>query len=199
MRFLRQLAYRARRPVLGLASVGVVVATFVVGEAPVAKPIALPAPAPPTPTPIPVFTPLVMQIPKIAVEGPVVPVGTEADGTMGSPKGAVDVGWWSGRKAGEGNALFAAHVNWNGQVGPFYRLKELLPGDDVIVSSPGMAALTYRVVWVKNYDGGIDATDLLGNELGKQTVTLITCGGQFDTSIGHHVERIVARAELVTV
>jgi LPXTG-site transpeptidase (sortase) family protein len=148
-----------------------------------------------TPVPVPVFTPVQMEIPKIGVRAPVVSVGTLADGKMESPKGAIDVGWWSGRKPGEGNALFAAHVNWAGQLGTFYRLKELKEGDEILVVGEGKT-MKYRVEWVRNFDGGIDATELLGNTSGEQVATLITCGGEFDPSIGHHLERVVARAVL---
>lgn len=148
-----------------------------------------------TPVPIPVLTPVEMEIPRIGVKAPVVPVGTEADGKMQSPTGAVDIGWWKGRRPGMGNALFAAHVNWNGALGTFYRLKELREGDEIIVRGDGQT-MTYRIAWVRNFSGGIDATDLLGNKSGEQIATLITCGGQFDRSIGHHLERVVARAVL---
>jgi LPXTG-site transpeptidase (sortase) family protein len=143
------------------------------------------------------FTPGEMEIPTIGVRAPVVPVGTEADGTMASPTGAVDVGWWNGRRPGEGNALFAAHVNWNGRLGSFYRLKELKPGDEIVVRGDGKT-VTYKVAWVRNFDPNMDAADILGNEAGDQIATLITCGGVFDTSIGHHTERVVARAVLST-
>jgi LPXTG-site transpeptidase (sortase) family protein len=187
---------RVRRPVTVTASVAVIAAGFMPVEAYVtAQPTTHRVVA--TPVPVGKFTPAEMEIPKIGVKAPVVPVGTEADGKMASPSGAVDVGWWNGRKPGDGNALFAAHVNWNGALGTFFRLKELKEGDEVVVRGEGKT-LTYRVLWVKNYDGGIDATDLLGNASGEQIATLITCGGQFDRSIGHHLERVVARAVLST-
>jgi LPXTG-site transpeptidase (sortase) family protein len=148
-----------------------------------------------SPVPVPVIKPVEMEIARIGVRAPVVPVGTLSDGTMESPKGAVPVGWWGGRKPGEGNALFAAHVNWNGVSGTFYRLKELREGDEIIVRGDGKT-LTYRVAWVRNFAGGIDATDLLGTKPGEQIATLITCGGVFDRSIGHHLDRVVARAVL---
>jgi LPXTG-site transpeptidase (sortase) family protein len=151
------------------------------------------------PIEIPVFTPVELEIPKLKVKAPVVPVGTEPDGKMGSPRTAKDVGWWQGRKPGKGNVLLAAHHDWNGAVGTFYRLGELKPGDIVIVEgNKKPKELRYRIVWVKNYDRNIDATDLLGNKGKKQIATLITCGGTFDTIARTHRERVVARAELVT-
>lgn len=148
-----------------------------------------------TPVPAPVVLPVRMEIPTIGMQAPVVPVGTMADGTMASPQGAVDIGWWEGRKPGQGNALFAAHVNWNGRQGSFARLKELKPGDEIVVRGD-KGTVKYRVVWVKNFDPNMDATQLLGNDGGEQIATLITCGGAFDRSIGHHTERVVARAVL---
>lgn len=148
-----------------------------------------------TPAPLAKFTPAEMEIPAIGVSAPIVSVGTEADGTMASPTGAVDIGWWYGRRPGEGNALFAAHVNWSGRLGTFYRLKDLEPGDEIVVRGEGRS-LTYRVEWVRNFEPDMDATELLGNSSGDQIATLITCGGEFDRSIGHHTERVVARAVL---
>jgi len=144
-----------------------------------------------------VFTPTQMDIPKIGLRAPIVPVGTEADGKMAAPTTAVDVGWWLGRRPGEGNALFDAHRDYSGRLGSFYRLKELEPGDEVIVRGEN-ESLTYRVIWLKTYERAVDATDLLGNGDGKQMATLITCEGVFDRRAGTSRERLVARAELVS-
>lgn len=148
-----------------------------------------------TPIPIPVFTPAQMEIPKLGVKAPVVAVGTEADGKMASPTTGIDVGWWSGRKPGQGNALFDAHVDWSGRPGPFARLGELKPGDEVIVRGKG-GQMTYRIAWLRKMDRNIDATELLGNRGGAQVATLITCFGPFDRSIGTRRDRLVARAVL---
>ena len=191
---MRSLLARSRRPLTVLASVAVMAGVYLpVGPASdqvrVRRVVA-------TPVPVPAFVPVSMAIPKIDLEAPIVPVQTEPDGKMGSPKTARDVGWWEGRKAGKGNVLLAAHHDWNGALGSFYRLGDLEKGDQVIVRGDGKA-LTYRIVWVKNYDRNTDATELLGNDNG-QVATLITCGGVFDTSAGTHAERIVARASLVS-
>ncbi|HYZ93652.1 MAG TPA: class F sortase [Actinomycetota bacterium] len=148
-----------------------------------------------TPVPVPIFVPAEMEIPRIGVRAPVVPVGTEADGKMAAPVTGDDVGWWSGRRPGEGNALFDAHVDWSGRPGPFARLGELEPGDEVIVRGRG-GQMTYRITWLRKMDRNIDATELLGNRNGAQVATLITCFGPFDRSIGTRRDRLVARAEL---
>lgn len=191
---LGSLFSRVRRPLTVLASVGVVATGFMPAEAldiarPAARRVVVTTP------PLVAVTPTEMTIEKLGMTAPIVPVGTQSDGTMASPTGAVDIGWWQGRKPGEGNALFAAHVNWKGAQGSFGRLKELQPGDEIVVRGDGRT-LTYKVIWVRNFDPDMDATQLLGNSSGEQVATLITCGGVFDRSIGHHTERVVARAVL---
>lgn len=197
MRWTNLLA-RLRRPVTVLASVAVTTGVML--------PTGAPASSPPTvtrvvatPVPVPVFTPVKLAIPRIDLEAPVVPVGTDPDGTMSAPKTAHDVGWWQGRKAGMGNVLLDGHHDWNGRTGSFYRLPELKPGDKIVLyGDDKKEVLTYKLVWLKNYDRDIDATDLLGNKSGKQIATLITCAGVFDVAAGTRQERAVARAELVS-
>src|SRR5688500_9420149 len=176
MRWTNFLA-RLRRPLTVLASVAVTTGVML--------PTGAPASSPPTvqrvvatPIPMPEFKPLKLTIPKIGVEHDVEPVGPEPDGTMASPSNGQNIGWWAGRKAGEGNVLLDGHHDWNGATGPFYRLQELKKGDEVVVAGDGKnEKLVYKVIWVKNYDRNIDATDLLGNKSGSQVATLITCGG----------------------
>lgn len=162
----------------------------------VAAPVVTPAPTPPpTPTPVPVFRPEAVAIPKLGVEAPIIPVGTEADGAMGTPSNARDVAWWEGMEVGRGNALLAAHRDWNGAQGSFWGLKSLVPGDEVRVWGQGQE-LTFKVAWVEQVDADIPAGDILG-EQGAPVLTLITCGGVFDRRVRHYQDRVIARAVLV--
>jgi LPXTG-site transpeptidase (sortase) family protein len=200
MRWTNILA-RLRRPLTCLASVAAVV-----GTAMPIGPISIASSAAPdikrviaTPIPVPVFTPVRLEIDSIKIDAPVVPVGTLEGGQMQSPSTAHDVGWWNGRKVGQGNLLLDGHHDWNGRIGSFYRLPELKPGDEFTVYGKEKdQRATYRVVWVKNYDRKVDARDLLGNKTKQQMATLITCGGTFDTIARTHRERVVARAEFVS-
>lgn len=186
---------RLRRPlVLGASAVVTAAALGVGGAAPEPAPVeAVPRRA--SPAPVPVFVPSDLSIPAIGLEtAPVVPVGTEPDGAMGTPKTAVDVAWHALTKPGAGNALFAAHRDWKKQPGSFYRLSDLKQGDEVVVRGEGKS-LTFRVTWVEQMDGDVEATKILGDQ-GGPVVTLITCGGVFDRSVRHYQDRVVARAVL---
>jgi LPXTG-site transpeptidase (sortase) family protein len=192
---LRLLAARGRTLMTFTASVAVIAATVVTGSAPAAVPSRAPVVAiAPTPAPVPVFVPSRIVVPALQVNAPIVPVGTQADGSMGTPSTAQDVAWWQGMPVGKGNALFAGHSDWNGEPGSFQALGNLKPGDTVIVTGQGQS-LTFRVTWVQLLAGGIDATQILGPQ-GAPVVTLITCGGVFDTSIRHHLSRYVVRGVL---
>ncbi len=188
------LAARLRGPFMIGASALAIAAAYLPVESVRSEPIVQRVIA--KPVEIPSFTPVKLVIPKIDVDASAVPVWTDPDGKMASPGTAGDVGWWAGRKAGKGNLLLDGHHDWNGVQGVFYDLSKLKRGNKVIVKGK-KHELVYRITWVKNYDRNIDATDLLSKGK-KQVVTLITCGGSFDTIARTHRERVVARAELVT-
>jgi LPXTG-site transpeptidase (sortase) family protein len=193
---LRLFAGRIRRPAVCAAAATAIAATLMVGSAPASpKPATRVAALQPTPAPVPAFIPSRILIPALRVDAPIVPVGTESDGAMGTPKTAADVAWWQGMPVGKGNALFAAHHDWNGDSGAFYSLGDLRPGAQVTVKGQGQS-LTFIVTWVQLLKGNIDATGILGSQGGTPVVTLITCGGVFDTSIRHHLDRYVVRGVL---
>lgn len=152
--------------------------------------------AAPTPTPVPLLDPERIVLPKLGVDAPVVPVGVEADGAMGTPGNARDVAWWQGTKAGTSNALFAGHRDWSGARGSFYSLQSLSPGDEIHVVGQGQQ-LTFAVQWVRQVGGdSSEAPDILA-PTEHPAITLITCGGVFDRSIRHYTDRVIARAVLV--
>lgn len=201
---LEHALFAVRRQVLVCASV-IVVASAVV--APAAEPADLPAPtieakqefagalSTPAPTPGPLVRPERIVLPALGVDAPIVPVGVEEDGAMGTPGNGEDVAWWHGAEAGEGNALFAGHRDWKGAQGSFYDLKSLEPGDEIHVVGNG-EELTFTVQWVRQVDAETpEAPDIL-DQTDEPVITLITCGGVFDRSIRHYTDRVIARAVL---
>lgn len=192
-------SYGARRVGLGILSVGAAVAAFLPvslrAGSPPPVPTATPAPAlAPTPTPVPRFRPLRIELPTLQVAAPIIAVGIDADGAMGTPKTAHEVAWWDGVMAGEGNALLAGHRDWRRRPGSFYRLSELRPGDLIRVVGEG-GELTFVVEWVRQMPGDAEAAHILGDQ-GAPVVTLITCGGEFDRRVRHYKDRVVVRGVL---
>lgn len=192
----------SQRFLVGVLSVMVAALSFVPPSqsAPVAAPPRVRATlvpvTPPPATPVPAFRPLRITMPTLGVDAPVVPVGIDPDGAMGTPSNGRDVAWWDGRLAGQDNALLAGHKDWRKQRGSFYSIGQMKPGDPVQLIGENGAALAFRVQWVRQVPGNAnDVADILG-EIGHPAVTLITCGGEFDRRVRHYQDRIVVRAVL---
>jgi sortase (surface protein transpeptidase) len=149
-----------------------------------------------TTTTLPPMQPGRLRIPALGVDAPVVPVGLNPDGSMEVPP-ATEVGWYElGVAPGspQGSAVLAAHVDYGGVRGAFFDLRSLPEGAEVLVSDPVGRVLRYVV----DTRLQVDKDDLPVEELfrsgGAPTLTLITCGGEFDRSIRHYEDNIVLRA-----
>jgi LPXTG-site transpeptidase (sortase) family protein len=160
----------------------------------------------PTPTPSGP-RPKHITITRIGVDAPVIDLNFEpGTNTPAVPDSGSDVGWYdfSGH-VGADNAVFAGHVDWqtaNGQPipGAFYRLRELRIGDEITVDMDDGSQMKYRVtgnVALKWDDPNVGKAMNLD---GKDVLTLITCGGQWEKNPseehgGNYTHRIIVRAE----
>jgi sortase (surface protein transpeptidase) len=141
--------------------------------------------------------PVRLAIPAIGVDAPIVPVGLEPDGSMEVP--AVDrAGWyhptavWPGMPAG--SSVLAAHVDYGGRRGVFFDLRRVPVGAEVwVLDGQGRAR---RFVVDTRFQ--IDKDALASHDLfrvdGSPTLTLITCGGAFDSRSRHYQDNIVVQA-----
>lgn len=127
------------------------------------------------------------------------------NGTMENPTGPWVVSWYKETaELGEvGNVVMAGHVDyWN--VGPavFYYVRDLVAGDEVVLTGENGSTFTYAVETNDTY-GLEDLTNGLITELVAptevQTLTLITCGGEFDYENGEYLSRTVVRATIKPV
>jgi sortase (surface protein transpeptidase) len=137
-----------------------------------------------------------LRIPAIGVDAPIVPVGLNPDGSMEVPA-ASDVGWYElGVAPGspQGSAVLAAHVDYAGQKGAFFDLRSLPEGSEVLVGAPDGRELRFVV----DTRFQVNKDELPGEELfragGTPTLTLITCGGEFDRGARSYRDNIVLRA-----
>jgi len=150
----------------------------------------------PRPTP-----PVLVRIPSIEVDAPVVPVGLEADGAMEIPSDVRTIGWFdpfggSGLAPGEpGTAVIAGHVDSRVQGrGAFWLLRDLKPGDLIEVVHDDGSVSAWRIEEVVRYPKeDIPIEDIFTFE-GPSRLALITCGGEFDRSIGSYLENYVVTA-----
>jgi LPXTG-site transpeptidase (sortase) family protein len=153
-----------------------------------------------------------IRIPAIDVDAPIGARVVGADGQMEDPTGPSDVVWYDfqnmpgfGGVPGQGhNAIFAGHVdraayldyagvNYIG-AGIFYSIGDLDTGD-IIELTIGDQTLEYMVAWVQNVNASdAEWSDLLSSDVGIDSITLITCGGQFDAATHSYTKRTLVRA-----
>ena len=153
-----------------------------------------------------------LRIPTMGVDAPLSERTVGPDGEMPLPAGPADVAWYDfdaptglgGRPGQSGNAILAGHldyadpvpyakVNYRGR-GVFYGLGLLSAGDEVEVEMDGKL-LRYAVTWRKNVSAnGGDWAALMSSNVGGDSLTLITCGGDFDPRTREYSERVVVRA-----
>lgn len=141
-----------------------------------------------------------LNIPKIAVDAPVLGLGLEPDGKMDVPDNYEEVGWYSlGAAPGQvGNAVLGAHVDNGSSIsGVFKNLKKLEIGEDIYTTDKEGRKLHFKVTKIKTYDYQTrDTSEVFGNN-GKSQLVLITCYGTFLPSEGTYDKRLIVFAELI--
>lgn len=159
-----------------------------------AKPTITPAPSPVTAPPVRLL------IPAIGVDAPVTVKGLRPDAVMDVPDGPEDVAWYNftARPGMAGNAVLSGHLDYhNYGAAVFWRLKELSEGDMVEVRLADGSVLRYRVSLKLSYDARMAPVSEIVGPTSKEVVTLITCGGTFDSGSRNYSNRLVVRAERI--
>ena len=155
------------------------------------------APKPPV-TPVQVRPPVRLRIPAIGVDAPVGPVGINDRGEMAIPEQVQDIGWYEygpAPGADTGSAVLSGHVDSAQQgLGAFSRLGQLTAGDKITVVNAAGRQLDYRVVGKEAFDKKTVPLADLFSRSGAARLTLITCGGAFDSSALSYVDNIVITA-----
>jgi LPXTG-site transpeptidase (sortase) family protein len=134
-------------------------------------------------------------IPSIGVDAPIVSMGLTADGALAAPNGPTDVAWYpfTAKPGMGGNAVFSGHVDYI-HYGPavFWDLRKLKAGDTIDVRLTDGTVLQYTVTASKLYPvDQVPMQDVLA-QTSTESITLITCGGVFES--GEYTDRLVLRA-----
>ncbi|HSL59446.1 MAG TPA: class F sortase [Acidimicrobiales bacterium] len=148
----------------------------------------LPAPSGPAPT--------AMWFDSVGVDmAPIIPVGVEPNGEMEIP-GASEIGWYRyGPTPGAaGSSVLAAHVAWDGRNGVFHQLTRAQPGDRFTIAYEDGTLANFEVVALAQYAKDELPFDQVFARTGDPTITLITCGGDFNPSLRSYRDNIVAYA-----
>lgn len=156
----------------------------------------------PLPTAANPSTPVQIMVANAGIDAPVETLDI-VNGVMQNPTGPWVVGWYrqTATLGEQGNVVMAGHVDyWN--VGPsvFFNLRDLAAGDVITLVGEDGRSYDYAMEWSEVFDlealtsGGLQ--DVVG-VTDVPSVTLITCGGDFDYVNGEYLSRMVVRGTLI--
>ncbi|SHN27940.1 class F sortase [Cryptosporangium aurantiacum] len=152
----------------------------------------------PDPGRVPV-APQRLRIPDIGVDAVVLPVGVEPDtGEMEVPRAVDRVGWYRygpALDARAGSTVIAGHVDDADQgEGAFFELRNLGIGDRLTITGTDGTDRQYRLVAREVFDKSAVPLDRLFSREGEPRLTLVTCGGSFDSATRSYRDNIVVTA-----
>ena len=148
--------------------------------------------------------PRYLSIEKLGVnKARVLPVGINSKGELGTPYNIFDVGWYeSSGKPGQGKTMLIDGHNGGPHVhGVFKELPSLTSGDRIVVERGDGAVFTYIVV--ENIEVPLDQSDIYmatamrTPQGGKESLTLISCTGEWSQTQGTYLSRQFIRAVLL--
>ncbi len=150
---------------------------------------------------LPRSEPVWLDIPAIGVHSGLLQLGLNPDGTMQVPPLFAlpsEAGWYkySVTPGQIGPSIIVGHVDTYRGPSVFYGLDALQPGDTVDVTLADRTMAIFRVTGVRSYLKADWPWRTVFGPTGYAGLRLITCGGAFDASTGHHLSNIVVFASL---
>lgn len=153
-------------------------------------------------TALPASVPVRVEVPSIGVNAPLIPLGKQANGEVATPPGEPGSpgGWYKDSPApGQtGSAVILGHVNTTtSDVGLFYRLHDLTPGQPITITRTDHTAAVFTVDRVDIYHKANFPTVEVYKNADRPEVRLITCGG-YDPATGQYLDNTVVYAHLTS-
>ncbi|MBR3230506.1 sortase [Candidatus Saccharibacteria bacterium] len=132
----------------------------------------------------------------------ILPMGVNASGELATPNNIFDVGWYeASSKPGQGGTLVIdGHNGGPNRFGVFKNLPDLSEGDIIKIERGDGLVFEYRVV--ENNTVALDEADAYmktaarSPETGKESVTLISCTGEWSQQRRTYLSRQFVRAVL---
>ncbi|MER6663673.1 class F sortase [Amycolatopsis japonica] len=157
--------------------------------------------APPVVKPYNGTRPTNVKIPKIGAESSLVTVAVGKDGKMSVPsaKNPMQAAWYrlSPVPGDVGPSILLGHVDGNKQPGIFYKLKDVNPGDEVLVERSDGKNLKFVVEKKDQVPKDQFPEEAVYGNTDKPQLRLITCGGVFDQEEHSYKDNIIVYANLV--
>lgn len=164
------------------------------------------APAPPVPpapdAALPASVPVQIDVPSVGINAALTPLGKQANGEIQTPSGEPGSpgGWYqdSPTPGQTGSAIILGHVNaTTSDVGLFYRLHEVTPGQDITITRADHTAAVFTVDKVDVYRKATFPTIEVYQNADRPEVRLITCGG-YNPATREYLDNTVVYAHLTS-
>lgn len=153
---------------------------------------------------VPADRPKYLHIPKLEIyNARVIGVGVDSNGALATPRNIYDVGWYtSSGKPGEGKTIVIdGHNGGPTRHGVFKDLPNLVQGDQFVIQRGDDVEYTYSVydnVTVPLAEADKYMVKAMHSPVsGVESVTLITCTGEWSQTKGTYLSRQFLRAILV--
>jgi hypothetical protein len=149
----------------------------------------------PAPTRAPV-RPVEVTVPAIGVRSSLVPLRLDRSGALVPPDDFGQAGWYVGgpTPGDPGPAVIAGHVDSRAGPAIFFRLRDLHPGDTILVGRSDHRTARFRVVEVQRYPKNAFPTARVYGPTPDRALRMITCGGSFDYARRSYRDNIVVYA-----
>ena len=133
----------------------------------------------------------------------ILPMGVNANGELDTPRNVYDVGWYeaSGKPGFGGTLIIDGHNGGPHVLGVFKHIPNLVNGDLVVVERGDGIVFKYSVaenkeVLLSEADAYM-STAARSPEPGRESVTLISCTGEWSQQQGTYLSRQFTRAVLI--
>jgi sortase (surface protein transpeptidase) len=146
-----------------------------------------------------VAPPVRVRVPAIGVDAAVGALDVDAQGVLPPPATNHETGWWrAGPEPGEaGPAVIVGHVDSRQGPAVFFRLRQLVAGDRILVDRADGTTAEFVVERSERFGKDSFPTEAVYGATPNPQLRLITCGGRFDRSTRHYVDNVVVFARSV--
>jgi sortase (surface protein transpeptidase) len=137
-------------------------------------------------------------VPRLGIASDLQRLHLRSNGELQSPSKWQEAGWYAdGTRPGDvGPAIIAGHVDSTEGPAIFYRLRQMRPGDKILVTEATGRVLTFVVSQVKTYPKDKFPTNTVYGPTPLPSLRLVTCTGDFDLAHHNYLDNLVVFAEL---
>ena len=144
--------------------------------------------------------PIHLMIPTLHLSVPLSVLGLNRDGSVQVPTNFNVPGWYKfGPAPGQrGSAVILGHVDTYKGPAVFFYLRNLRPGNQVVVQLADHKVVHFAVLGLRMYTKGQFPERVVYGPRSYSALQLVTCGGVFDHATGHYLSNLVVFTKRVS-